>query len=234
MPVATPRFGQSPEDCSIVLQNTWDDVPKLPAQTLVLFRNTKPAQAFGSDDLPVVIAVKHEKSHTISGVAKSVAVTTIVDQKDHFDALPATIKKSFRSSQDIKNMMGVDGSCKLYAVVCEEYQPRGPFYYELSITKQRLGFGKGTIHHVPAQSSTKEEKTSFFAGTKRQEPQLPKSEPVDSGKPSDVVLTQDGEAVDAISASQEHSKDSDPDQHVQPQLEPVKPPTPNLDLFESG
>ena len=76
--------------------------------------------------------------------------------------MPNNVKKSYKGIQDIKHMMGIEGSCKLFALVLEEYQPKGVFKYEVTNMKQRQGTGKAHIAHIPPQASTKAEKQSFF------------------------------------------------------------------------
>lgn len=184
--MTSPVCGQAPTETSVILQVAHDDIPRLPADTLVLYRKIKPAGTFGNEKLITIVAVsKQEKSHSqylVLGFAQSVTVMTIHDgTTDYFTSLPPKIKKSFKTIQDLKAFMSIDSTGgKLYAIVLEQFTPKGPLTYELAGVKQRSGFGKASIHHVQASAGTLAEKKAFFGAGAMTKPEVIPTEPANA------------------------------------------------------
>ena len=157
--------GQKPEEVGAILHQPHDDIPRTPARAVVLYRTQKPAASFGATAEAAFVTVlsKQDKSHLVLGFARNVSVLAVHDgSSDHFQSMPPHVKKNFKSLQDLKRMMKVDGSCKLYAIVLEEFEPKGTHTYEVSGIKLRTGFGKTQIELIPPSSGSLADKKAFF------------------------------------------------------------------------
>lgn len=161
--MAHARCGETITDTGIIIQASFDDIPKLASKVVVLYRSIKPPTNFQSSEFTTVLA-KHNKNHTVLGFATSISVVNIVDgSANHFDSLPSHIKKTFKNTQDLKHYMGIEAdACKLFAVVLEEYTPKGTWNYELTNVKPRSGYGKASIRWIPSKGASRADKHAFF------------------------------------------------------------------------
>lgn len=103
----------------------------------------------------------------VCGFSPSCKCITVCDgKKDWFTSCPAQVKRAFSNTQAIRQFMGITENCKVYAIVLEDYQSKGPHMYELLLNgKVRSGFGKGTVKFVKPSSNTNAATVATFFGS---------------------------------------------------------------------
>lgn len=114
---------------------------------------------------PVAILQKPDaKSWTVVGFASSATWVYVHDgHKDMFETMPSHVRKSFKSTTQIRKAMGLDegSSPKVVAIVLQSYKTKGPNSFEVNDRKMRSGYGQATIVKVPRDTSAKNVKAFF-------------------------------------------------------------------------
>lgn len=102
----------------------------------------------------------------VCGFSKSCKCMVIFDgKKDFFNSLPAFVKKSFANTAAIRQFMQINETgCKMYALMLENYETKGPHSYEVSLAgRLRNGFGKCTVKYIkPTSNINATSMSSFF------------------------------------------------------------------------
>ena len=102
----------------------------------------------------------------VCGFSQSCKCMIIFDgKKDCFSSLPAFVKKSFANTTAIRQFMQItEPGCKVYAIMLENYESKGPHTYEISLNgRLRTGFGKGTVKYIkPTSNISAATMSSFF------------------------------------------------------------------------
>ena len=152
----------------LVTHGDKDDLPSVDGtQLVVLYRNVKPTQPWCAEDTPVAVVSKgiSDKAWQMRGMAASATLLTIHDgTADYFDSMPSHVKKRFPGTTALIASQSLhDKSGKVFAIVLENYQSKGVARFEITNTKLRQGFGKGSVHRLVTHTHTKADGTAFFS-----------------------------------------------------------------------
>ncbi len=125
------------------------------------------------DEKPAVLVSKGEQHGlVVNGFCESIRCVTIFDgTSDMFESLPPTIKKKFQNTSGIRTFMGVDAneSCKVFAIVMDNYKSKGVHQYELKVGgRVRSGYAKCEVNEIQRVALTKEKMNSFFGSSSNQ------------------------------------------------------------------
>ena len=114
----------------------------------------------------IVLVSKGDHGLQVVGFSKSLTCFTLFDgTTDSLQSSPPVVKKHFKDLGAIRAHMSIDlnESCKLYAIILEDYESKGNGAYELSLQGRiRTGYGKTTVSQVQRRAGTLKEKQSFF------------------------------------------------------------------------
>lgn len=114
-------------------------------------------------DTPIVLVNKTDRAYNVHGSCMLKAVLTVHDGKSNFfESMPPSVRKRFTSTSGIRQFMGGGHSCKVFAILCEDFQGKGPYKYELSNTRVRQGFGKSNIKFIPPEGVRRDAAELFF------------------------------------------------------------------------
>lgn len=113
--------------------------------------------------------VNKDKVYVVLGFATYKTCLVVHDGKtDFFKTMPPHVRKNFPSTSAIRDFMQADESSKVFAVVMEGFEGRGPYRYELSNNRFRVGYGKTNLKGVQAEGLS--ESAAKFFGSKKHEP----------------------------------------------------------------
>ena len=114
-------------------------------------------------DVNLVLVNKVDRTYSAHGFCVLKTVLTVHDGKsDFFRSMPQSVQKRFTSTSGIRQHIGGADSCKVFAILCEDFQGKGPYKYELSNGRVRQGFGKINIKFIPPEGVRREHAESFF------------------------------------------------------------------------
>ena len=106
--------------------------------------------------------VMKEKSYTFVGFGNYRTCLIVHDgYTDFFRAMPATVKKRFSNTAGIRDMMGENESCKVFALLMDTFEGKGPHRYEVSNPRFKSGFGKCNLKCVVTEVKV-QHKAEFF------------------------------------------------------------------------
>lgn len=114
-------------------------------------------------DTSILLVNKSDRTYNVHGFCMLKTVLTVHDGKsDSFNSMPPSVRKRFTSTSGIRQHLGGGDSCKVFAILCEDFHGKGPYKYELSNTRVRQGFGKSNIKFIPPEGLSREAAKSFF------------------------------------------------------------------------
>ena len=73
-----------------------------------------------------------DKQFSVLGFGTTATILTIHDgNTNSFDSMPAVVKKKFPNTAAIRTFMNASSSSKVYALIIESFQKKGPLEYEV-------------------------------------------------------------------------------------------------------
>ena len=117
----------------------------------------------------MVLAYKGDHSSmNVVGFAPTAQCVAVFDGKsDAFASCLPVVKKKFHDTQAIRKFMDITETCKVFAIVLDEFVSKGHYTYEVAIAKPlRSGYGKGNVKFLkPSNNTSAQAMQAFFGKT---------------------------------------------------------------------